>query len=57
MGPIRAILGAKEQYWKGAQMAEAKRHFIKGHIWHINHRCHKGEFLLWFRLLVQRLAQ
>jgi len=47
-----AILGAKtailEKYWKGAQMARAKRHFIKGHIWRITHRCHKGEFLLKF---------
>lgn len=29
-------------------MARAKRHFIKGHVWHITHRCHKGEFLLKF---------
>jgi len=29
-------------------MARAKRHFIPGYIWHITHRCHKGEFLLRF---------
>ncbi len=29
-------------------MARAKRHFIPGQIWHITHRCHKGEFLLKF---------
>jgi len=29
-------------------MARAKRHYIPGHIWHITHRCHKGEFLLKF---------
>ena len=29
-------------------MARAKRHFIPGYIWHITHRCHKGEFLLKF---------
>jgi putative transposase len=37
-----------EKYWKGAQMGRGKRHFIKGHTWHITHRCHKGEFLLKF---------
>jgi putative transposase len=29
-------------------MARAKRHFVPGYIWHITHRCHKGEFLLKF---------
>ena len=29
-------------------MARAKRHYIPGQIWHITHRCHKGEFLLKF---------
>ena len=29
-------------------MARAKRQYIQGHIWHITHRCHKGEFLLKF---------
>lgn len=29
-------------------MARAKRHFIRGHVWHITHRCHKREFLLKF---------
>ena len=29
-------------------MARAKRHYIPGYIWHITHRCHKGEFLLKF---------
>jgi REP element-mobilizing transposase RayT len=29
-------------------MARAKRHFIPGFIWHLTHRCHKGEFLLKF---------
>ena len=29
-------------------MARAKRHHIPGQIWHITHRCHKGEFLLKF---------
>ena len=29
-------------------LARAKRHFIPGYIWHITHRCHKGEFLLRF---------
>jgi len=29
-------------------MARAKRHFIRGYIWHITHRCHKREFLLKF---------
>ena len=27
-------------------MARAKRHYIPGEIWHITHRCHKGDFLL-----------
>ena len=29
-------------------MARAQRHYIPGQIWHITHRCHKGEFLLKF---------
>jgi REP-associated tyrosine transposase len=29
-------------------MARARRHYIPGYIWHITHRCHKGEFLLKF---------
>lgn len=29
-------------------MARANRHHIPGQIWHITHRCHKGEFLLKF---------
>ena len=29
-------------------MARAKRHYIPGQIWHLTHRCHKGEFLLKF---------
>ena len=29
-------------------MARAKRHYIRGHVWHITHRCHKREFLLKF---------
>jgi len=29
-------------------MARANRHFIPGYVWHITHRCHKGEFLLKF---------
>ena len=29
-------------------MARAKRHYVPGQIWHITHRCHKGEFLLKF---------
>ncbi len=29
-------------------MSRAKRHYLPGYIWHITHRCHKGEFLLKF---------
>lgn len=29
-------------------MPRANRHFIKGCVWHITHRCHKKEFLLKF---------
>lgn len=29
-------------------MARAKRHYVRGQIWHITHRCHKREFLLGF---------
>ena len=29
-------------------MARANRHHIPGQVWHITHRCHKGEFLLKF---------
>ena len=29
-------------------MPRANRHYLPGYIWHITHRCHKGEFLLKF---------
>jgi len=29
-------------------MARAKRHYIPGQVWHLTHRCHKREFLLFF---------
>ena len=29
-------------------MARANRHYIRGYVWHITHRCHKKEFLLKF---------
>jgi len=29
-------------------MPRANRYFLRGHIWHITHRCHKQEFLLKF---------
>ena len=29
-------------------MPRASRHFLPGHLWHITHRCHEGEFLLKF---------
>jgi len=29
-------------------MPRANRHFLPGYVWHITHRCHKGEFLLKF---------
>ncbi len=29
-------------------MPRANRHYIPGYVWHITHRCHKGEFLLNF---------
>ena len=29
-------------------MARANRHYIKGYVWHLTHRCHRGEFLLKF---------
>ena len=29
-------------------MDRAKRHYLPGNVWHINHRCHKREFLLKF---------
>jgi putative transposase len=29
-------------------MARANRYFLPGYVWHITHRCHKGEFLLKF---------
>ena len=29
-------------------MPRANRHYIPGYVWHITHRCHKGEFLLKF---------
>lgn len=30
-------------------MPRANRYFLKGNIWHITHRCHKKDFLLWHR--------
>lgn len=27
-------------------MPRANRHYLPGHVWHITHRCHNGEFLL-----------
>ena len=30
-------------------MARANRHFIKGQIWHLTHRCHKRQWLLKFK--------
>ncbi len=35
-------------------MARAKRHYTSGYVWHITHRCHKGEFLLRFSADRQR---
>jgi hypothetical protein len=29
-------------------MPRANRYFLPGYVWHITHRCHKGEFLLKF---------
>ena len=29
-------------------MPRANRHFLPGYVWHLTHRCHKGEFLLKF---------
>jgi len=29
-------------------MARANRHYIKGYVWHLTHRCHRSEFLLRF---------
>ncbi len=29
-------------------MPRAKRYHLPGHVWHITHRCHKGEFLFKF---------
>lgn len=29
-------------------MQRANRHYFTGYVWHINHRCHKEEFLLKF---------
>ena len=29
-------------------MTRAKRHYLPGYIWHITHRCHRGEYLLKF---------
>lgn len=30
-------------------MSRANRYFLQGNIWHITHRCHKKDFLLWHR--------
>lgn len=30
-------------------MPRANRYFLHGNIWHITHRCHKKDFLLWHR--------
>ena len=38
-------------------MARAKRHYIPGQIWHITHRCHRGEYLLKFAKDRQRWLQ
>ena len=38
-------------------MARAKRHYIPGQIWHLTHRCHKGDFLLKFAKDRRRLIQ
>lgn len=35
-------------------MARAKRHYLPGQVWHITHRCHKGEFLLKLKMDRQR---
>lgn len=35
-------------------MARAKRHYLPGYVWHITHRCHKGEFLLRYSIDRQR---
>ena len=29
-------------------MSRANRYFLRDHVWHITHRCHKKEFLLKF---------
>ena len=29
-------------------MPRAHRHFLRGHVWHITHRCHERKFLLKF---------
>jgi len=38
-------------------MARAKRHYIPGQVWHLTHRCHKGEFLLKFARDKRRFLQ
>lgn len=30
-------------------MPRANRYFLRGNIWHITHRCHKKDYLLWHR--------
>jgi putative transposase len=30
------------------ELPRANRHYLPGYVWHITHRCHKGEFLLKF---------
>src|SRR5690606_12157481 len=34
--------------FKEGVMPRANRYFLKGHVWHITHRCHRREFLLKF---------
>jgi hypothetical protein len=37
----RRLQGQKDRFSKGAWMPRAKRHNIRGHVWHIMHRSHK----------------
>ncbi len=38
-------------------MPRASRYYLPGYVWHITHRCHKGEFLLKFSRNRRRLLQ
>jgi putative transposase len=38
-------------------MARAHRHLPPGQVWHLNHRCHKREFLLKFARYRERWRQ